>query len=561
MSESAPQLLQDDLPLQRIWHWQQERGAETYLTQPLGGGAVRDFTWSEAVDQARRMAAHLQSFGWEPGTRVAILSKNCAWWLLADYAIWMAGYVSVPIYPTLTAASVQQILEHSEARACFIGKLDCWDTMAPGVPQQVLRIAFPLAPAIDCAQWEDLVAATAPLQGRPLRAADELASIIYTSGTNGMPKGVMHTFASISIAIKTIGDYFGCNAQDRVISYLPLAHVAERILVEAMSLRCGCHVYFSESLETFAQDMQRARPTLFGSVPRIWTKLQQGVFAKLPKAQLDLLLQDPQKGPALKKQILQQLGLDAIRVACTGAAPLPADIVRWYRGLGLEMLEIYGMTENFALSHCSRLGGTTSGTVGTVWPGVTSRFSDIGEILVKTPGAMRGYYKDPEKTREAFTEDGYLHTGDVGELAADGSLRITGRAKEQFKTSKGKYVAPAPIENKLGTHPKVEACCVTGVAFPQPFALLMLTQAEWERCRDAQAREELTRSLQAHLDSVNAQLDPHEQMDFVAVIPEQWTVDNGFITPTFKVKRPVIEKHYGEHFENWAGRRQAVVWQ
>ena len=561
MSEPAPQLLQDDLPLQRLWHWEQERGAETYLTQPLGGGVVRDFTWSETIDQARRMAAHLQSFGWEPGTRVAILSKNCAWWLLADYAIWMAGYVSVPIYPTLTASSVQQILEHSEAKACFIGKLDCWDTMAPGIPQAVLRIAFPLAPAIDFPQWEDLVATTAPLQGRPLRDADELASIIYTSGTTGMPKGVMHTFASISIAIKTIGDYFGCNSRDRFISYLPLAHVAERLLVEAMSLRCGCHVYFSESLETFAQDMQRARPTLFGSVPRIWTKLQLGVFAKLPKAQLDLLLQDPQKGPAMKKQILQQLGLDAVRVSCTGAAPLPPDIVRWYRDLGLEMLEIYGMTENFALSHCSRIGGTTSGTVGYVWPGVESRFSDIGEILVKTPGAMLGYYKDPEKTREAFTEDGYLHTGDVGELAADGSLRITGRAKEQFKTSKGKYVAPAPIENKLGTHPKVEACCVTGVAFPQPFALLMLTQAEWERCRDAQARAELTRSLQAHLDSVNAQLDPHEQMDFVAVIPEQWTVDNGFITPTFKVKRPVIEKHYGEYFENWAGRRQAVVWQ
>ena len=561
MSESAPQLLQDDLPLQRIWHWERQRGAETYLTQPLGGGAVRDFTWSEAIDQARRMAAHLQSFGWEPGTRIAILSKNCAWWLLADYAIWMAGHVSVPIYPSLTAASVRQILEHSEARACFIGKLDGWETMAPGIPRQVRRIAFPLAPAIDCPQWQDLVAATAPLQGHPLRDADELASIIYTSGTTGMPKGVMHTFGSISIAIKTIGDYFGCNAQDRLISYLPLAHVAERVLVEAMSLRCGCHVYFSESLETFAQDMQRARPTLFGSVPRIWTKLQQGVFSKMPKAQLDLLLQDPEKGPLVKKQILQQLGLDAIRFACTGAAPLPPDIVSWYRGLGLQMLEIYGMTENFALSHCSRVGGTTSGTVGTVWPGVESKFSDIGEILVKTPGAMRGYYKDPEKTREVFTEDGYLRTGDVGELTADGSLRITGRAKEQFKTSKGKYVAPAPIENKLGTHPKVEACCVTGVAFPQPFALLMLAQAEWERCRDAAAREELTRSLQGHLDRVNAQLDPHEQMDFVAVVPEQWTVDNGFITPTFKVKRPVIEKHYGEYFEDWAARKQAVIWQ
>src|SRR5882757_8871717 len=210
MSESVPQLHQDDLPLQRIWRWETERGAEVYLTQPLGGGAVRDFTWTEAIDQARRMAAHLRSFGWEPGARVAILSKNCAWWLLADYAIWMAGYVSVPIYPTLTAASVRQILEHSEAKACFIGKLHAWDSMAPGIPEHIPRIAFPLAPATDGPQWEDLVARTAPLQGHPVRGAGDLATIIYTSGTTGMPKGVMHSFGSIAISVKTIGDYFGC---------------------------------------------------------------------------------------------------------------------------------------------------------------------------------------------------------------------------------------------------------------------------------------------------------------------------------------------------------------
>jgi long-chain acyl-CoA synthetase len=248
-------------------------------------------------------------------------------------------------------------------------------------------------------------------------------------------------------------------------------------------------------------------------------------------------------------------------VCCTGAAPLPPDTVRWFRELGLEMLEIFGMTENFALSHCSVQGDRDCGHVGVPWPGVESKFSDIGEILVKGPGNMLGYYKDPERTAETLTADGWLHTGDVGELDAQGRLRITGRAKEQFKTSKGKYVAPAPIENRLTTHPKVEACCVTGVAFPQPFAVLMLNLAEWERCKEPQARAELTASLAEHLDRINAQLDPHEQMDFVVVVPEQWTVDNGFITPTFKVKRPAIEKHYGEHFESWAGLRQPVIWQ
>ena len=556
-----PQIVEEDLPLQRLWHWEQARAGELYLSQPLGGGTLRQFSWGEVVDESRRIAAHLRSFGWEPGTRIAIMSKNCAWWLMADYAIWMAGYVSVPIYPTLTAHSVRQILEHSGAKACFIGKLDMWDSMREGIPDGLWRIVLPLGPITEGAKWDELVAGTAPLPGQPRRDADELASIIYTSGTTGTPKGVMHSFRSMTISAKVIGDAFGYSPQDRLISYLPLAHVAERLLVEGMSLRCGCQVHFSESLETFAQDMQRARPTVFGSVPRIWTKFQQAVLAKIPRAQLDLLMRDPQQGPVVKKQILQQLGLDAVRVCCTGAAPLPPDTVRWFRELGLEMLEIFGMTENFALSHCSVVGDRDCGHVGVPWPGVESKFSDIGEILVKTPGNMLGYYRDEEKTREAFTEDGYLRTGDVGELDAQGRLKITGRAKEQFKTSKGKYVAPAPIENRLTTHPKVEACCVTGVAFPQPFAVLMLNLAEWERCREAQARAELTRSLAEHLAMVNAQLDPHEQMDFVVVVPEQWTVDNGFITPTFKVKRPVIEKHYGEYFERWAQHRQPVIWQ
>jgi long-chain acyl-CoA synthetase len=556
-----PQIVDQDLPLQRLWHWEQARPGELYLSQPLGGGTQRRFSWGEAVDESRRIAAHLRSFGWEPGTRVAIMSKNCAWWLLADYAIWMAGYVSVPIYPSLTGQTVRQILEHSGAKACFIGKLDDWGAMREGIPDGTWRVFLPLGPAAEGARWDELVAATAPLPGQPVRDADELASIIYTSGTTGTPKGVMHSFRSMTIAAKVIGDSFAYNAEDRLISYLPLAHVAERLLVEGMSLRCGCQVYFSESLDTFAQDMQRARPTVFGSVPRIWTKFQQAVLARIPRAQLDQLMQHPQQGPVVKKQILQQLGLDAVRVCCTGAAPLPPDTVRWFRDLGLEMLEIYGMTENFALSHCSVPGDRDCGHVGKPWPGVESKFSGTGEILVKTPGNMLGYYKEPEKTREAFTEDGYLHTGDVGELDEQGRLRITGRAKEQFKTSKGKYVAPAPIENKLTTHPKVEACCVTGVAFPQPFAVLMLNLAEWERCKEPQARAELTASLAEHLALVNAQLDPHEQMDFVVVVPEQWTVDNGFITPTFKVKRPVIEKHYGEHFDRWAQARQPVIWQ
>ena len=549
----------DDLPLQRLYHLEHGRANEIYLTQPMGGGVVRDLTWREAVDEARRMAAHLQSRGWEPGSRIAILSKNSAWWLLADYAIWMAGHISVPIYPTLTAESVRQILDHSGAKACFVGKLDAWETMKPGIPASVYCIATPLAPRTDYAQWDEIIRSTPPLAGSPVRAAEDLATIIYTSGTTGMPKGVMHSFGSIGMAAKIATEAFGTRADDRVISHLPLAHVGERFAIEAASLQAGFRIFFAESLETFAQDLQRARPTMFGTVPRLWTKFQQAVFSKKPKPELDRLFRLPIIGRLVKKKILKALGLDQVRFAFSGAAPLPPEMLAWYRDLGLSLMELYGMTENFAISHCTRPGRVRIGYVGEPYDGVQVKLSQIGEVLIKSPCNMLGYYKEPGLTRDAFTEDGYLRTGDVGEIDEMNRLKITGRAKEQFKTSKGKYVAPAPIENKLGAHPKIEACCVTGVSFPQPFAIVMLPLGEYERCREPAARGELTRSLQAHLEAVNPQLDPHEQLEFLAVVPEQWTVDNGFITPTFKVKRAVIEQHYGRYFKDWELQKQPIL--
>jgi len=552
----------DLLPLQKIWRWERELGSRVYMTQPMGGGLVREFTWGEAVDQARRMAAHLRSFGWEPGTRIAILSKNCAWWLMSDYAIWMAGYVSVPVYPTLTANSVRQVLEHSEARACFIGKLDDWATMKPGIPEGLPCIRYPLAPAEPYPSWDEIVARTAPLAGHPLRPAEDMATIIYTSGTTGTPKGAMHAFASFGHAAQVSCTLFEGDENDRVLSYLPLAHVADRLVAEVFSLRTGCQVFFAESLDTFQKDLQRARPTVFMSVPRLWTKFQQSIFQAKPRAQLDRLFRIPLLGRLVKRKILKGLGLDQVRVALSGAAPLAPEVIAGFRELGLELLEAYGMTENFAVSHCCRPGQMRPGYVGQPWAGVDVTIAENGEILVRSPANMLGYFKDPDKTREAFTGEGYLRTGDVGQIDELGRLRITGRAKEQFKTSKGKYVAPAPIENLLGTHPKVEASCVTGVSFPQPFALVMLNAAEFSRASGTtQARDELTASLREHLAAINARLDPHEQLAFIAVVSDQWTEASGFVTPTLKVKRMLVEQRYAPFYEGWARLRQPVVWQ
>jgi long-chain acyl-CoA synthetase len=560
---AAPTPISDDaLALQRLYHWERSTPDRVAMTQPLGGGAVRDHTWRDAVEQARRMAAHLGTLGLPAGSRIAILAKNTAHWLMADWAIWMAGFVSVPLYPTLAAGTIRQILMHSEARLLFVGKLDGWDAMKPGVPADLPCVTLPLAPKTDHPTWDSITARTGPLQGQPVRAGDELATIMYTSGTTGAPKGVMHSFAtfawSVAAGLRRVADI---NSDTRMLSYLPLSHVAERTLVEHGQLATGMHVFFAESLETFAADLQRARPTVFFSVPRLWVKFQQGVSAKMPPAKLNRLLSIPILGGLVRKKVLTALGLQACTYAAGGAAPMPPELLRWYARLGLNLVEVYGMTENCGVSHATLPGRQRPGTVGLPYDGVLSRLDPAtSEIQVKSPGLMLGYYKETEITRQAFTDDGWLRTGDKGALDGEGYLRITGRVKDLFKTSKGKYVAPAPIEDKLVMHPAVEACCVTGANLGQPLGLLMLNADAATRAADPAGRAALEASLTEHLKTVNAALDPHEQLDCLVVMTEPWTVENDLITPTFKVKRNRIEDLFEKNYDAWVGERRKVIW-
>ena len=552
------------LALQRLYHWETTAPTRVALTQPMGGAAVQDFTWAQVGEQVRRMAAYLQAQGWEPGSRVAILSKNCAWWLMSDLAIWMAGYVSVPLYPTLAHDTVRQILTHSEAKACFIGKLDGWEGMKPGVPEGMPCISYPLSPADAIKNykgWDAICAGTQPLQGQPTRGADELATLIYTSGTTGMPKGVMHTFGNFAWALGAGIQRIAMNEQDRMLSYLPLAHVVERVLVEHGWLRTGMHVYFAESLDTFAADLQRARPTIFFSVPRLWVKFQQGIHHKMPEQKLQRLLSLPLIGGLVRRKVQKALGLDQCRVAAGGAAPMPLALLEWYSRLGLHINEGYGMTENLAVSHLTIPGKNQQGSVGPVYDGVEHRIDpQTGEVQMRSPALMLGYYKEPELSRASFTDDGWLKTGDKGRIDAQGCLHITGRVKDLFKTAKGKYVAPAPIEDKLGAHEAVEACVVTGANLGQPLGIVMLGAEAAAQAADAGYRSKLEASLQQHLKQINVGLDPHEQLQCIVVVTTPWTVDNDLITPTFKVKRNRIEDVYAANYERWENSGKKVIW-
>ena len=263
----------------------------------------------------------------------------------------------------------------------------------------------------------------------------------------------------------------------------------------------------------------------------------------------------------IKKKVLTGLGLQHVRLAASGSAPIPPDLIHWYRDLGLELLEGYGMSEDFAYSHASYPGHGRVGYVGSPMPGVDVKISDEGEILIKSPGNMMCYYKQPELTAECYTEDGYFRTGDRGERDEEGRLKITGRVKELFKTSKGKYVAPAPIENLLNNSANVEMSCVSGSGHPQPFALILPAEELRPKLSDSNVRAQIEAELDALLNEVNQEVEPFERLQFLAVVKDPWLIENGFLTPTMKMKRSKLEDAYGPSAGEWYGAGRRVVWE
>lgn len=547
-----------------LYYWAQQTPESPYLIQPYPDGSLETISWQQAADQVSRMASHINSLGLPGRSNIAILGKNSAHWILSDLAIWASGHVSVPLYPTLNGETAAYVLEHSGAKLLFLGKLDGtadgWNDIKDYLPASLPVISLPMSPRADTPTWTQLVAEHEPVLPE-LPEPDTLATIAYTSGSTGRPKGVMHNFRAMMAVADGLQQMFTASTDDRMLSYLPLAHVAERAAVETQSLYFGFRVYFANSLDTFQEDLQRARPTLFFSVPRLWMKFYLGVNAKLPPKKQKLLFRIPLVRSFVKKKVLQQLGLDHCRAALTGAAPLSDEIFAWYRNLGLELLEVYGMTENFGYSHASRPGQVRAGYVGVANPGVEHRIGDGGELQVKSPGMMLGYYRNEEKTREDVTADGYMKTGDMGEIDAQGYLRITGRVKDLFKTSKGKYVVPVPIENRFN-HPAVEVVCVAGANQPQPCMMLLLSEDMRNALASSgQNRDELEQELTNELEELNRASEAHEKIAFVVVVKDPWTMENGMLTPTMKIKRNVIENVYQRKMDAWFALQKKVVWE
>ena len=523
---------------------------QLFLSEPVNG-TYKNFTWAQAGQQVRKMAAALNAMGLGKDDKVAILSKNCAHWIMADLAISFAGCVSVPMYPNMTADSIQQILEHSEAKAVFFGKLDGADQMRKGVPEHLMVIGFPFYLEKNTQNWDDLIANQKPVEGNPVKDSKALATIIYTSGTTGQPKGVMHNFHAIGFAVDRFLNHIPQIKKETFFSYLPLCHVAEKMLVKCGAIFTGSTIYFVENLDTFNANLVHTQPTVFLAVPRIWEKMQEGVLSKMPQKKLSTLLSIPIVSSIIKKAIKKKLGLSKARFIFTGASPISVSLQEWFAKLDIIILEAYGMTENSALSHANRVGHHKFGTVGQTYENVEVRLSAENEVQVKSEASMLGYFKEPGLTAESF-EDGFLKTGDEGSIDENGYLTITGRIKDQFKTSKGKYIMPAPIETKLLEHPLISQACVVGSGMTSAFVLCTLTPTD-------QASESLGSDLSDYLDQVNSKLDHHERLSKMVICKEEWSIPNGLLTPTLKIKRKSIESYYGNNYDEWLKEEKKVI--
>ena len=529
-------------PLEMLYKWEKEKPNEIFLSQPING-VWHNWTWQEFGDEVRKMATYLKQLNLPSESKIGILSKNCAHWLMTDMAIMMSGHVSVPLYPNLNAETLSKILSHSETKLLFVGKLDNYNEMKEGVPHEIPCITFPFY-SENYPKWDDLLKNISPLKEDIIRNPNELATIIYTSGTTGVPKGVMHKFFNFSFATTNAVNIIPLK-EESFFSYLPLCHIAERLLVQMGSLYCGGRVSFVENLDTFAKNLSDVSPTIFLGVPRIWTKFQQGILSKIPQKKLTLLLKIPIISTIIKNKIKKNIGLVNANNVFTGAAPTPVSLIKWFVHLGINIQEAYAMTENTCYSHVTLKNNIKIGYVGKPLPLCEVKLSSRKEILIKHDALMDGYYKMENETSQTIV-NGWLHTGDEGYIDDEGFLKITGRVKDLFKTTKGKYVAPSPIEMKISANKNIEQVCVVGDELPQPIALLVLS----ERGKST-LREDLKISLNSTLDNMNSMLENHEKIHNFIVLDQPWTVENKLLTPTMKIKRNLIEKKYSIFYKDW----------
>ncbi len=521
-------------------HWAQERPDRIWL-RDLHEGGQTNYTWQQAKDQVDAVAVALEKrFG--SGVNMALLSKNRAHWVLADLAIISSGNVSVPLFTTHTATTAEYILDFTDAQVLFLGETSNWDAVKPVLPPGLTVVTLP---GIDCEEphvtWDALLQEGAGAKPAHQAQPSDLCSLVFTSGTTGMPKGVIQTHESNMIPVGRGSEAFALRDDPRFFSYLPLSHIAERQIVEYASLFGGGDIWFNESLETLTRDLPACKPNVFFGPPRVWEQLQQAVLGKIGGQEaLDGLLEQDAAG--IGALILDGLGLTEVDYCLTAAAPTPPALIHWWDKLGLTLCEGFGQTEAMSLI-VTRPEDRRIGSIGKPISGVEVKISDVGELLIRAEGCTPGYYQQPEKTAELW-QDGWLHTGDKAYIDDDGFIFITGRVKDYFKTIQGKFVAPPPIEGLFAKNEHAEQQCLLGRGFSKTVMVTVLSEAA-----GALQPEAVEASVRDTIALVNAEVERHARVGAVIISKQLWTIENEILTPTLKIRRERVEAVFAEKAE------------
>ena len=548
-----------------FYEWERKLKDKPFLRQPFGD-KWEEYTWGETGQMARKLATGLKTLGLPPKSHIGLMSKNCREWIIAYLAIYMAGYVSVTFFPTLNSKELKSLLHFGDVSALFMGKVNAWDEIKNGIPDDMPLIAFPHYK--DCSeisvghQWFDFINKFEPQQEDFYPDRSDVWTIIFTSGTTGTPKGVVPDYqTNENTECLTTPEHnplrVDFNGKNSFFSYLPLNHIAERIVVEWTCFRYGGTISFTESIETFAQNLGSVQPTVFFGVPRIYTKFQMGILSKFPQEKLNKLLSIPIVSSLLKMVLKKKLGLSKAKAIVTGAAPMQESQRVWYRSLGVKITNGYGMTENCAI--CTQLPGEITdkpGSVGKAQPKVDIKIeSETGEILMRGPYVMKGYYNDPETTNNTI-KNGWLYTGDRGRIDDEGNLYITGRVKDAFKTTTGEFVEPGKIEALFGDVTEFEQMCVAGFGIAAP--ILLVVPSEGANSID---KDTLKQKLNNKLESVNKDQVSFRKVSTIVIMKEAWTPENGLCTPTLKIKRVKIDEKFMSKYKQWHENSEAVIWE
>jgi len=590
---AAPQSPLPPQGLTLVQHFQRQLAARPNAPAMrfMAAGRWVTITWQQFGAASRRIAAQLAGEGVGEQEHVAIWSNNRPEWHIADVAILSLRCRPVPVYLTLSAEQAAYVLAHSEARVAVVEnvalleKLQSVRSELPALRRVIVvdgldsatadGWAIPWSEALRLGE-ESLSQRGAELDRRAAAVSlEDVATLIYTSGTTGPPKAVMLTHANCAAATASVSQFIDVSPDDRVLSYLPLAHIAERSVSEFRSYVYGNVVYFAQSIDRLGEHLRDVRPTQFFAVPRIWEKMaaavrgqvsaSTGVKGRLLRWAVSVgeKRSDARRGGgdvsaslqrryALADRLVLQklraaLGFDQATVLASGAAPIAPDVLRFFDAIGLEIDEVYGQTENTGLCTMNRPGHARFGTVGPSVPDSELRIAEDGEILARSGMVFAGYYKDDDATRATLTDDGFLMTGDVGELDGDGFLRITDRKKDLIITAGGKNIAPSNIETALKRHPLVANAVVIGDRRPYVTALITLdADALGGRSVDS---PEVRSEVQRHVDAVNAQLSHVEQVKRWTLLPHDFEVGVE-LTPTLKVKRKVVGERYAAEIED-----------